>query len=172
MQIDIANLEIRQQNYVVRAPQEGYVVRADKSGVGEILKEGDALLTIMPANPQLATELFVTATDLPLLSKGNKVRIRFDGWPALVFSGWPNASLGTFGGEIQVIDYVNNHENLYRILVTPDPNDEPWPEQIRIGSGVYGWTMLDNVPIWYEIWRQLNGFPPNIDITRTSPKSK
>jgi hypothetical protein len=21
--------------------------------------------------------------------------------------------------------------------------------------------MLNNVPIWYELWRQLNGFPPD-----------
>jgi hypothetical protein len=139
-------------------------VKAEKSGIGEILKDGDALMTVMPYNPKLATEIYVSATDLPLLNKGDKVRIRFDGWPALVFSGWPNASLGTFGGEIQVIDYVNNYENLYRVLVTPDPNEEPWPEQIRMGSGVYGWAMLEDVPVWYEIWRQLNGFPPNLSV--------
>ena len=22
--------------------------------------------------------------------------------------------------------------------------------------------MLDNVQLWYEIWRQLNGFPPSL----------
>jgi hypothetical protein len=25
---------------------------------------------------------------------------------------------------------------------------------------VQGWVILDSVPVWYEIWRQLNGFPP------------
>lgn len=171
-QIEISNLEIRQSNYVVRAPQTGYVVKAEKSGIGEILKDGDALMTVMPYNPKLATEIYVSATDLPLLNKGDKVRIRFDGWPALVFSGWPNASLGTFGGEIQVIDYVNNYENLYRVLVTPDPDEEPWPEQIRMGSGVYGWAMLEDVPVWYEIWRQLNGFPPNLSVEEIGKMSK
>ncbi|MGB0428908.1 MAG: HlyD family secretion protein [Bacteroidia bacterium] len=171
-QIEISNLEVRQSNYVVRAPQTGYVVKSDKSGIGEILKDGDPLMTVMPYNPKLATELYVTATDLPILSKGDKVRIQFDGWPALVFSGWPNASLGTFGGEIQVIDFVNNYDNLYRVLVTPDPETEPWPEQIRMGSGAYGWAMLQDVPVWYEIWRQLNGFPPNIDVETLGKKSK
>lgn len=171
-QIDLTNLELRQANYVIRAPQSGYVVKSEKSGIGELLKESDVLLSIMPHNPSLATELYVSATDLPLLSKGNKVRIRFDGWPALVFSGWPNASLGTFGGQIQVIDYVNSYENLYRVLVVPDPDEEAWPEQVRMGSGAYGWTMLEDVPVWYEIWRQLNGFPPNLDIESMEKSSK
>ena len=172
MQIDITNLELRQSNYVIRAPQTGYVVKSEKSGIGEIIKESDPLLSIMPYDPKLATEIYIRATDLPLLSKGDKVRIRFDGWPALVFSGWPNASLGTFGGEIQVIDYVNNYDNLYRVLVTPDPGEEPWPEQIRIGSGAYGWAMLEDVPVWYEIWRQLNGFPPNLSVESFDQSTK
>lgn len=171
-QIELANLEFRQANYVIRAPQSGYVVKSEKSGIGEILKEEDVLLSIMPEDPELATELYVSATDLPLLNKGNKVRIRFDGWPALVFSGWPNASLGTFPGEIRVIDYVNSYDNLYRVLVVPDPEGEPWPEQIRMGSGVYGWTMLEDVPVWFEIWRQLNGFPPNLDLESIENSSK
>ena len=30
-----------------------------------------------------------------------------------------------------------------------------------MGSGVYGWALLDDVPVWYELWRQINGFPPD-----------
>jgi membrane fusion protein, adhesin transport system len=70
--------------------------------------------------------------------------------------------VGTFGGEVQVIDYVNSKPGLFRILVVPDPDDEPWPKQLRQGSGIKGWIMLNDVPIWYEIWRQLNGFPPSL----------
>ena len=110
----------------------------------------------------MAIEMYVKAMDVPLLSKGREVRIEFDGWPALQFSGWPSVSVGTFGGVVQVIDYVNSTGGEFRILVTPDPSDEPWPEQLRLGSGTKGWVMLDNVPIWYEIWRQLNGFPPSL----------
>jgi hypothetical protein len=88
------------------------------------------------------------------------VRLQFDGWPALVFSGWPNTSFGTFAGKIAVIDNVATNGK-YRLLVVPDPKAEPWPNALRIGSGVYGWAILQDVPVWYELWRQLNGFPAN-----------
>ncbi len=156
------NVEIRRQNYQVIAPQSGYVVQALKVGIGETIKEGEAIAKIMPANPDLAVEMYVQAMDVPLISLGRKVRIQFDGWPALQFSGWPSVSVGTFGGVVQVIDRVNNGNGSFRILVTPDPNDEEWPEQLRLGSGIKGWVMLDNVAVWYEIWRQLNGFPPSL----------
>ena len=100
--------------------------------------------------------------DLPFISTGRKVRIEFDGWPSLQFSGWPNASVGTFGGIVSVIDRVDSKPGSFRILVAPDPDTEAWPEQIRMGSGIKGWVMLNDVPIWFELWRQLNGFPPSI----------
>ncbi|MCC5945272.1 MAG: HlyD family efflux transporter periplasmic adaptor subunit [Bernardetiaceae bacterium] len=156
---ELSNIEIRQSYYVVRAPQTGYVVKTLKTGIGEIVKEGEGLMTVMPANQQRAVELYVSATDIPLLVEGTKVRLEFDGWPALVFSGWETVTVGTFGGVIQVIDYINTKDK-YRVLILPDAEDEKWPKGLRIGSGVYGWAMLNEVPIWYEIWRQLNAFPP------------
>ena len=107
-------------------------------------------------------EMFVRAMDVPLIQKERKVRIQFDGWPAMQFSGWPSVSVGTFGGVVQVIDRVNTENGSFRILVTPDPKDDPWPPQLRLGSATKGWVMLDNVRVWYEIWRQLNGFPPSL----------
>lgn len=157
-----ANYQIRTNNYQLIAPQSGYVVKAMKAGVGETIKEGESVAQIMPENPQLAVEMYVRAMDVPLIQQGRKTRIEFDGWPALQFSGWPSVSVGTFGGEVQVIDRVNSVNGEFRILITPDPDDEPWPEQLRMGSGTKGWVMLDNVPVWYEIWRQLNGFPPSL----------
>ncbi len=159
---EYANMEIRNEQYQVIAPQSGFIVRAMRAGIGETIKEGEPVVTIMPSNPDVAVEMYVRAMDVPLISKGREVRIEFDGWPALQFSGWPSVSVGTFGGVVQVIDYVNSVGGQFRILVTPDPDDEPWPEQLRLGSGTKGWVMLDNVPIWYEIWRQLNGFPPSL----------
>ncbi|WP_448519134.1 HlyD family secretion protein [Rhodoflexus sp.] len=159
---EYANMKIRNEQYVCRAPQDGMIVKALKAGIGETIKEQEAVVTIMPANPQVAVELYVKPMDVPLLSVGRHVRLEFDGWPALQFSGWPSVAVGTFGGEIAVIDAVDSKEGKYRILVKPDPKDEPWPKQLRQGSGVYGWAMLDDVPIWYEIWRQLNGFPPSL----------
>jgi len=156
-----SNLVIRNNQYYILAPQDGYVVKALKSGIGETIKENDAVCTIMPSEPEVAVEVYVKAMDVPLIQKGRHVRLEFDGWPALQFTGWPSVAVGTFGGIVSVIDYVDSKEGKYRLLITPT-EEEPWPKQLRVGSGVYGWVMLDDVPIWYEIWRQLNGFPPSL----------
>lgn len=160
MNNEYMNLRIRSGMYYVTAPQDGYVVQARVSGVGETLKEGDPVCTIMPADPQLAVELYVKPMDIPLLSVGQDVRLQFDGWPAMAFSGWPGVSFGTFGGKVAVIDYLDT-KGSYRVLVTPDEKDKPWPSQLRVGSGAYGWAMLKDVPVGYELWRQVNGFPPD-----------
>ena len=158
----ISNVEVRTQNYALTAPQDGYVVKALKVGIGETVKENEALITIMPDVATKAVELYVKAMDVPLISRGRHVRLQFDGWPVLQFSGWPNASVGTFGGEVIVIDYVASAGGDYRILVVPDKTEEKWPDQLRLGSGVNGWVMLNDVPVWYELWRQINGFPATI----------
>lgn len=155
---ETSSTRIRSSFYHLRAPQDGYVVKALKAGIGETIKEGEAVATISPRSSELAVELFVKPMDLPLLRRGQEVRLQFDGWPALVFSGWPGTGFGTFGGRIAVIDNVGV-QGKYRILVTPDKQSPPWPEALRLGSGVYGWALLRNVPLWYELWRQLNGFP-------------
>jgi multidrug efflux pump subunit AcrA (membrane-fusion protein) len=167
---DLAKLEneyssmlVRNTFYTIRAPQDGYIVQAVRVGLGENIKEGESIITIMPSNPKMAVEVYVRAMDIPLLRSGDKVRVQFDGWPAIVFSGWPDVSVGTFGGIINNIDAVESSNGKFRILVVPDPADSPWPAQIRMGSSVYAWAMLDNVPVWFEIWRQLNGFPPNLN---------
>lgn len=162
MENELSNVRIRQQQYQIIAPQSGYVVKAIKVGIGETIKEGDAVATILPESEDLAVEMYVKAMDIPLISSGKKVRVQFDGWPALQFSGWPNVSVGTFGGVVAIVDRVQSKNGMFRILVKPDPEDESWPEQLRLGSGIKGWVMLNNVPIWYEIWRQMNGFPPMI----------
>ncbi len=159
---EYANMQIRNNQYQIVAPQSGYLVKAIKAGIGETIKEGEAVATIMPANPDMAVELYVQAMDVAFLSVGREARIEFDGWPALQFSGWPSVSVGTFGGVVKVIDRVNSKAGQFRVLIVPGKNDEDWPEQIRLGSGAKGWIMLDDVPIWYEIWRQLNGFPPSL----------
>ncbi|MBX7127573.1 MAG: HlyD family secretion protein [Cyclobacteriaceae bacterium] len=159
---EFANMTIRNEQYVIRAPQAGYVVRATQAGIGETLKEGDAVCTVLPLSTDVAVEMYIDARDVPLVSLGRKVRIQFDGFPALQFSGWPSVSVGTYGGKVEVIDYVNSHPGQFRILVIPDAGDEAWPKQIRMGSGTRGWVMLDSVPVWYELWRQLNGFPPSL----------
>ena len=162
MENEYANLSIRNEQYQITAPQSGYIQKAIRQGIGETIKEGEAVAQIMPFNPGLAVEMYVKAMDVPLIERGRKVRIEFDGWPALIFSGWPNVTVGTFGGIVEVIDKVDSKNGEYRMLVVPDPDDEAWPEQLRVGSGTKGWVMLDNVAVWYELWRQLNGFPPSL----------
>ena len=166
----VAALEIRNGLYRILAPQDGFVVRAQRAGLGEQLKEGDPVVTVMPADPQQAVELYVRPMDVPLLTTGRKVRLQFDGWPALQFSGWPSVAVGTFGGQIAAIDLTNSSDGSYRVLVVPDPSDEPWPRQVRQGSGVLGWAMLDTVRVWFELWRQLNGFPPSVSPTDPAAK--
>ncbi len=172
LQNEYTSTAIRSGFYIIRAPQDGYLVKALKAGIGENIKEGEAIATIMPGTPKLAVELYVAPIDVVLLKKGDKVRLQFDGWPALVFSGWPGASTGTFGGEVKVIDYVDSKDGRYRVLVVPDASDDPWPQQLRVGTGVYGWGLLNKVSVWYEIWRRLNGFPPDMQMDNAKTDAK
>jgi multidrug resistance efflux pump len=168
LESDYSSTKVRSQYYHIVAPQNGYVVRTLKAGIGETITDGEAIATIMPHNPKLAAELYVEAIDLPLLKHGDKVRLQFEGWPTIVFSGWPGVSYGTFGGKVAVIDNAGTNGK-YRILVVPDPEQEPWPDALRVGSGVQGWAMLNTVPIWYELWRQLNGFPADYTGSTDTP---
>ncbi|MCS7188325.1 MAG: HlyD family efflux transporter periplasmic adaptor subunit [Bacteroidia bacterium] len=170
---EIANIDVRRGFYAILAPQDGYVVRAIKTGVGEVIKEGEPLAVFMPAAYKLAVELYVRPLDVALLQKGTPVRLQFDGWPAFVFSGWPNLSFGTFAGRVATIDYVDMGTGFFRVLVIPDPAEEKWPTLLRLGGGARGWFLLSDVPIWYEIWRQINGFPPDmIPQFSSSPQSQ
>ena len=158
---EFSNYEIRDKLRHVVAPQSGYINKALVGGIGETFKEGDRLVSIMPSEYDLAVETFVEPLDLPLLHVGEKVRIQFDGWPAIVFSGWPNVSYGTYGGEVVAIENFISPNGKYRVLIAPDKNDHEWPQAIRVGSGAYTMALLNDVPIWFELWRKLNGFPPN-----------
>ena len=155
------NYQIRNGMYYIVAPQNGYVNRALQSGIGETIKEGTSIVSIMPATFDIAVETYISPVDFPLIHKGEKVRVWFDGWPSIVFSGWPGASYGTFGGEIVAKENFISENGKYRVLIAPDKNDKIWPKELSIGAGTQTIALLDNVPIWFEIWRTLNGFPPN-----------
>lgn len=153
--------KLRAGFYTILAPQSGLISKIYKQGIGETVKEAEEILSIVPNNFELAVEIFVKPMDYPLVHVGEEVRFIFDGWPALVFSGWPNSSFGTFGGIVSAVDQQANEFGLYRILVKPDPRDEEWPSALRVGSGAQGILMLNDVMLGYELWRQLNGFPPD-----------
>ncbi|WP_310587819.1 HlyD family secretion protein [Dyadobacter luteus] len=150
---EISNTDIRRGLYVVRAPQTGFVVKTLKAGIGENIKEGESIATLQPEAPLIAAEIYVDAMDVPLILMNSDVRLQFEGWPSVQFSGWPSVAVGTFAGKVSVIDLVSSSGGKYRLLVTPtDPvpsKDQPWPKQLRQGSGVYGRVILRSVPVWY-----------------------
>ncbi len=167
MQNQYMNYSVRQGMYYITAPQDGYITQTIRSGIGETVKEGEELMTIMPAVYDLAVSMYIEPMDLPLMEKGQSVRFMFDGWPSVIFSGWPNLSYGTFGGKVVAIDNFISPNGKYRILVSPDADDVEWPDGLRVGSGANGIALLKDVPIWYELWRRFNGFPPDYYKTKT-----
>ncbi len=157
---ELENYRRRNDLYYVLAPQECYVTQAIKPGIGEIVKEGEPIVSIVPKNYTPAVELFVQPMDMPLINIGQEISFIFDGWPAFIFSGWPSFAVGTFSGKIAAIDNVPNEDSKYRVLVLENDEEKPWPPLLRFGAGAQGIALLKNVKLWYEIWRQLNGFPP------------
>lgn len=155
-----SNYDIRNKLYYITAPQSGQITKARKAGIGEVMKEGDMIVEIVPDHIQLAVELFAEPMDLPLLNIGQKIRFVFDGFPAIVFTGWPAASYGTFGGIIAAVETSVSDNGKFRLLVIEDPAEKAWPKQLRMGGGANGIALLKDVPIGYELWRNINGFPP------------
>lgn len=160
LQNQYANYDARNKLYYIIAPQSGQVTKAKKAGLGEFIKEGEMIVEIVPDNIQYAVELFVEPMDLPLINIGQKVRFVFDGFPAIVFSGWPGSSYGTFGGKVSAVETSVSENGKFRVLVTEDKDDRKWPPQLRMGGGASGIALLKDVRIYYEIWRTINGFPP------------
>ncbi len=169
----LARLEVRmarQQSQVVTAPRNGTVFRLVANQGGEIVRAGDPLLVLVPDTSDQAVELWISGNDAPLVA-GRNVRLQFEGWPAVQFAGWPSVAVGTFGGRIALVDATDDGTGRFRVLVVPDPDDQPWPEQpyLRQGVRAKGWVLLDEVRLAYELWRQLNGFPPTIQRADAKP---
>ncbi len=165
---DLAKLKNQFQNYSIRsgfyyvtAPRSGQITRTVKAGIGEVVKEYELLVAITPGDYHVAVEMYVKPVDLPLISEGQLVAFQFDGWPAIFFSGWPKASYGTFFGNVVAIDNNISPNGKFRVLVSETKDHEKWPTQLKQGGGARGYALLKNVPIWYEIWRNINGFPPD-----------
>jgi multidrug efflux pump subunit AcrA (membrane-fusion protein) len=166
----VSNYQNRSKLYFVVAPQSGQVVQAKRSGIGEVIKEGEVIAEIVPQKVDYAVEIFVKPLDVPLLNVNQKIRFIFDGFPAIVFSGWPQASYGTFGGEVVAIENTIAENGKYRVLVREDKSDKAWPKELRLGTGTQAIALLKEVPIWYELWRNINGFPP--DFYKIEDKTK
>lgn len=168
LQNQLANYTMRKGFYYVLAPQDGFITKTNVQGIGEIIKEGAALCSIVPNQTEQAIEMYINPIDLPLIQKGQTMQLVFDGWPTFVFSGWPGVSYGTYRAEIVAFDKVLSDNGKFRILAKN--TGKPWPEAIQIGSGVKGFALLNNVPLIYELWRQANGFPPEFYVKPNSTK--
>lgn len=157
----------RQETQRVTAPCAGTILRVAAFRGGEMVKAGDPLLVIVPETGALAVELWVDGNDMPLLAEERPVRLQLEGWPAVQFVGWPSVAVGTFGGRVQLIDATDDGRGRFRILVLPDPAEPGWPSgrYLRQGVRAKGWVLLSQVPLGYELWRRLNGFPPAVALS-------
>lgn len=164
----------RQQMQVIKAPRDGTILRLLAQPGAQQLKAGDAIALLIPETLDLVVELWMNGNDIPLIHAGDRVRLQFEGWPAIQFTGWPSVAIGTFGGRVLLVDATDNGEGKFRILVEPDPNDEPWPSNryLRQGVRTNGWVLLNQVSLGFELWRQFNGFPPTLTATPDSEASK
>lgn len=158
----------RQSTQLVTAPRDGAIASLLAGDKATLVKEGQTVATLAPSDVELAAEIWVSGIDAPLIQPGRQLRLEFEGWPAVQFSGWPAVAVGTFGGIVASVDPVASPNGRFRVLVREDPED-PWPGQryLRLGSQARGWVMLNTVPLGYELWRQLNRFPPSPDETAT-----
>ena len=159
----ISNAEQRRLAGRILAPIDGTVVKMAQAGAGETVRPGDKLVKISPASVDKAIEMVADGIDAPLLNVGRKVRVLFYGIPAIPLPAWPEFMAGTYGGVIKVIDQVDDGKGNFRFWVVPDPEDRTWPpqEHVRQGTKAMGWVILNRVPLWYELWRRFNLFPPD-----------
>jgi adhesin transport system membrane fusion protein len=170
----------------ILAPRDGVVMRVQATE-GTFLRAGSPICTVIPETASRMVELLMDGNDMPLIQsrqtdaegkvvrKGSLVRLQFEGWPAIQFVGWPSVALGTFGGEVMVVDAADNGQGKFRVLVGPSPDEilrddgkmeqVEWPgtRWLRQGVRANGWVLLERVPLWFELWRQMNGFPPALD---------
>ncbi|MFM7188078.1 MAG: HlyD family secretion protein [Armatimonadota bacterium] len=171
LRIEQSNVGQRATQQVVRSPAAGRIVRLLQVGAGATVKAGDVLAVLSPDTKDRVVELMVTDNDVALLREGLPVRIQLAGWPALQFSGWPSAAIGTFAGRVTVIDALDDGTANYRVVVKPDVDaiaakkEDPWPraDLLRPGAEATGWILLGEVSLGFELWRQFNAFPPTVE---------
>jgi multidrug efflux pump subunit AcrA (membrane-fusion protein) len=183
---EIASIDIQiNQNLQqdVESPRDGIVLSV-AINEGMFLRPGSPICVVIPNTEERFVEAWVDGMDMPLITArhpdeqgdmvpGSRVRLQFEGWPAIQFVGWPSVAVGTFGGEVIAIDATDDGKGRFRIIVAPDAQDEAWPgtRWLRQGVRTKAWVLLRQVPLWQEIWRQLNGFPPVVAEAEPGKKS-
>lgn len=170
VQKELSELEVKRgelDRLEVLAPRSGYIQEWFGLEGSDTVKEGDQLFVIVPKTTQLAVEMKISGLNMPLVHEGDRVRLQFEGWPAVQFVGWPSVAVGTFGGKVNRVYPTDDSMGNFRVLVTPDNHferEKGWPDDRYLRQGVQanGWVLLREVSLGYEIWRQLNGFPPTV----------
>lgn len=152
----------REGSQMVLAPRDGIITRVTASGTSTFVRAGDRLALFAPENIDRVVEIYLDGLDAALVSPGREVRLQFEGWPVIQFSGWPAVAVGTFEGRIAYVDPLASANGLFRVIVRDTSEENPWPPAslLRLGTGVRGWVLLEEVSVGYELWRQLNNFPP------------
>ncbi len=159
-----SEISLARQSAKLIAPRDGTVFRIPVNTSSEIVSSGQPLLVVVPKTQSRAVELLVDGLDAALILPGSIVRLEFEGWPAILFSGWPQVTIGTFGGKVAFVDPIDDGTGKFRVMVIPDERVQKWPSDrfLRQGVATNGWILLNEVTIGYEVWRVLNGFPPNL----------
>lgn len=158
----------RQSEQLVTAPRDGFIQSINAGDAATFVNAGQVLATFVPEAQTRVVEVFVDGRDVALLEAGEDARIEFEGWPAVQFSGWPSIAIGTFSGIVASVDQVAQPDGRFRVLIAQDPDaEQPWPEEryARFGTVVRAWILLETVPVGFELWRQLNNFPPEVPAT-------
>lgn len=163
----------RQESQMLTAPRDGTIIDITSGNLATYVKAGDSIATLVPAGVEPAVQIYASGIDIALIYPGQKVRLQFEGWPTIQFSGWPAVSVGTFGGIVYSVDPFASKNGKFRVLIIPDHSMDPWPDNrfLHYGARVKGWVLLNKVALGYEIWRQLNAFPPEYT-TKGRPKKE
>ncbi len=175
--LDLRNKRSELDRLEIRAPRAGRIQQWFGLEGSDTVKEGDQLFVIVPETDELAVEMKISGNDMPLVKEGDRVRLQFEGWPAVQFVGWPSVAVGTFGGKVNRVFPTDDGRGNFRVVVTPDNHfarEDGWPDDqfLRQGVRANGWVLLQRVPLGYEVWRQLNGFPPAVSKEETKEKNE
>jgi len=165
----------RQSVQIVRAPRDGFIQSLNAGDAATYINAGDVLATFVPDGAVRVVEIFIDGRDVALVRPGDQTRIQFEGWPAVQFSGWPSVAVGTFGGRVISVDQSAQVDGRFRVLIAEEkPDGYGWPEEryVRFGAAVQAWVLLETVPVGYEIWRQLNNFPPQLPAPTSNGKTQ
>ena len=119
----------RVERLLIKAPSDGTLIRFNVFDQGKAVKQGDELFTIGPHTWEAAVELRISADDATRVQQGDRVRLQFEGWPAV------GKVLGIFEGAVISIDPADGDSGRFRVLIKEAGNN-PWPDNRYLRPGV------------------------------------